>query len=87
MPYININNLGLQFHPPVFDIHDITTTDISNAIAQLSNSLSYGDDGITAYMVKAAAGSILEPLQFIFNLSVNIAMFPTLWRNAKRRWE
>ncbi len=83
LPDTNIDNLGLQFCPPVFDIHEITTTDIFNAIAQLSNSLSYGDDGITAYMVKAAAGSILEPLQFIFNLSVNSATFPTLWRNAK----
>ena len=76
LPDVNLSNLNLEYHPPIFELHEITMQDISEAISSLSSSPSCGEDSITSYMIKCAATELLVPLHHIFNLSVNTASFP-----------
>ena len=61
LPLVNLENLNLEYNPPVFDLHEISLQDIADAIAKLSNSPSCGDDGITSYMIKCAHTELLQP--------------------------
>ncbi len=69
LPEIDLDSLGLQYHPPVFDLQELSISDVTDAISQLNNTQLFGDDGITTFMVKSVSTSIFEPLKHIFNLA------------------
>ena len=75
LPGVNLDSLNSEFHPPVFDLKEITMQDIADSIAMLSNSQAYSDDGITSLMIKCARTELLHPLHYIFILSLNTACF------------
>ena len=83
LPEVDLDSLKLEMQPPIFDLREISEQDISDAISMLSNSQAFNDDGITSFMLKCARTELLKPLFHIFNMSLNTACFPSLWKNAR----
>ena len=83
LPDTDLDSLNLEMHPPIFELHEISEQDISEAIGMLSSSQAFNDDGITSFMLKCARTELLKLLYYIFNLSLNTACFPALWKNAR----
>lgn len=46
-------------------------------------SKSSGPDGIPPLFVKNCVGNLIEPLQIIYNLSIETASFPARWKTAE----
>ena len=70
-------------HPPVFEFHQITESDVAEAINRLSSSPSCSLDQITALMLKEAKTELLPILSHLFNLSISKRTFPEAWKISK----
>ncbi len=79
----NLDDFPIQIMPPVFEIELASTADVVKAIGRLSNTKSFGIDGITSSMLKNCKYEIAKPLTKIFNMSICSRTFPTLWKKAK----
>ena len=55
---------------------DITTTEIENQLSQMQNKSSSGPDGIPIKVLKYISQFIIQPLCYIFNLSIKSGIFP-----------
>ena len=51
-------------------------------IKKLKAKKSSGLDGLTQEQLKAGSLSLVEPLQNIFNHSISIGEFPSVWKEA-----
>jgi hypothetical protein len=65
------------------DIPQLTIADIEPAIKGLKLTSSAGFDQITAFIVKDCSAALIEPLTFLFNLSVKSGIFPSRWKFSK----
>ncbi len=72
-----------DFHTPIFDLTQVTDSQINEAINNLSSSPSCSFDGITTYVIKCKKTELLPILKHIFNLRINTKTFPVLWKSAK----
>ncbi len=83
MPESPIEDYLPHQYPPIFDLNHTTQTKIASSIDNLSSSPSSSCDGITLYMLKSGKMELLPIFEFIFNLSIDNKLFPTLWKTAK----
>lgn len=60
----------------------ISLTDIFEGIERSKLKYSYGADGVPTALLKACICSLVNPLYFIFNLSLELGEFPTYWKNS-----
>ena len=63
-------------------IEELSPQDIWTLLCDLSPAKATGSDGISARLIKACGDSIIEPLHFIFNMSIRTQIFPTIWKSA-----
>ena len=61
---------------------EITTQDISTALAKMSCKVSQTPEGIPAYFLMRMAPSIIVVLCYLFNLSPNSSKLPYQWKQA-----
>ena len=61
---------------------DIGCEEIAWAIKNLKPSGEPGIDGLPPIFVKECAVFLLQPLQILFNLSVNTGVMPQVWKNS-----
>ena len=63
--------------------HDISMTELNNAIRKLKKKKSPGPDNITNEMLQHLGNSALKQLLDIFNLSWRQGQVPQCWKEAK----
>ena len=68
---------------PIFETRPITLSETANLIKNLSNSASRGIDEIDSQSIKSAATILLEPIQYVINLSISKNTFPMKWKLGK----
>ena len=66
-----------------FFLQPVTTHEVLNIVKSLKNKYSYGFDEISTNLIKSVIQYILEPLTFIFNLSLESGTVPDKLKIAK----
>ena len=61
---------------------NITPTDVSQVLKSLTTNKATGIDSISNKLLKECAHTLAEPLAFIFQLSLNMGVFPDSWKEA-----
>ena len=61
----------------------IQVQQIREAIGKLKTSQSFGDDGISSYLLKLAMPFIEDSLVYLFNTSLETSQFPDPWKIAR----
>ena len=79
---VNIYDYLPPQQPPCFDFHEITSQNIADTISRLSSSQYCSHDGITAFMIKCAKTELLPILTYLFNRSLTLRVFPSIWKDA-----
>ena len=64
-------------------LHKILQAELANQIKTLNSKKSSGHDGFTAKFLKISSSIVLEPLCYIFNLSMNTGSYPDELKIAK----
>lgn len=64
-------------------IAQISEDDVRKAINRLAPKHTQGPDEIPQFVVKDCREIFVQPLHFIFNLSVSTKKFPSLWKTSK----
>lgn len=78
-----LSNESLEYFSDILIIKEITINEIELAIKKLKAKSSIGPDGIPAYIVKGCGALLLDPLCYIFNLSLRLGVFPQAWKLSK----
>ena len=63
------------------DCH-ISELDILNHISDLKENKSIGPDGIPCSILKNFKFLLVKPLKYLFNLSLQQAVFPEIWKRT-----
>ena len=63
--------------------HDLSPHTLGYGLKDLGNSKACGNDQIEARFLKLAAVSLIQPIMFIINQSIESASFPNQWKIAK----
>lgn len=63
----------------------IDVKDIIDGVINLPWKVSFGPDGIPAYLLKQCIFTLAKPLHTIFNLSLNSGTFPSIWKQSYLR--
>ena len=66
----------------ILHIATLSRDDLAKAVRQLKSSRSVGPDSVPQYLVKGLFEVIVEPLLYIFNVSLHSSRYPTLWKTA-----
>lgn len=66
----------------IFHINSITVADFDCAIKKLKPKKAAGPDMIPPYILKGCADWLRKPLLHIFNLALQNATFPNLWKES-----
>ncbi|KAK9745879.1 hypothetical protein QE152_g6551 [Popillia japonica] len=66
-----------------FTFGPVCAEDIIAVVNKIPNKTSYGDDGISSYLLKQIIGHIAEYLAFMVNMSFSTGKFPTPWKTAR----
>ena len=76
--------LSEEVHSIQSSFCDLTVTpdEVFHLINALDTNKASGPDNISAFMLKATAESIAEPLAKLFTLSLSKGKFPKLWKTA-----
>ncbi|KAK3106102.1 hypothetical protein FSP39_012782 [Pinctada imbricata] len=61
---------------------DITETDVKDVLDNLDISKATGPDGINPRLLKEASSQLCGPLSKFFNRSLEIAKYPSVWKEA-----
>ena len=61
----------------------MTVLDVGKCISMMANNKSTGRDNISPCLLKLALPYIVEPLTYIYNLSIQKNVFPTVLKKAK----
>ena len=84
-PHINlslIQNIPISEDLDILSINQITKDEVILAFKRLKPKKSKGRDGLPQYFMKCFSEPLLEPLLFIFNLSLKQSEFPTVGKEA-----
>jgi hypothetical protein len=80
------NQNNYHFHHTGYnqiDVPQLTIADIEQAIKGLKPTSSAGFDQIPTFIVKDCSAALIEPLTFLFNLSLKSGVFPSRWKFSK----
>lgn len=69
-------------YPPAYQLGDITVNEIAKAIKQAPSFKTPGYDGIPNAILKSVLSIIIHPLHNLFNSSLRLGYYPTLFRNS-----
>ena len=68
---------------PLLAISQLENCDLEFGFGKLSNKISSGPDLVPDFIFKGCKRSLIEPLTYLFNLSLKLSTFPSLWKCAK----
>ena len=77
---------ALYFHnsnAAKFTFKSIYAKQIREALGKLKTSKSFGDDGISSYLLKLAMPFIEDSLVHLYNTSLETSLFPDPWKIAR----
>lgn len=81
-PALDYDNSNLKGTLQSIFFEDITVQEIRDVISTMPNKKSSGPDGVPISVVKSCLEIIIEPLCYIFNLSIRTSTFPDKWKTA-----
>ncbi|CAG4958615.1 unnamed protein product [Colias eurytheme] len=61
----------------------ISKSEIQNAVRRLKPRSSAGPDGIPPYLIKDCISVFLQPLHFLFNMSLSSDTYPNEWKKSR----
>ena len=61
----------------------ITYEDLYEQLLSIHPSKKCGVDGLTARLLKSCGESIVPPLVHVYNLSIKMSVFPSIWKTAR----
>lgn len=67
----------------LLNIEHISINEITTALKKLKAKTSAGPDHIPPYIIKGCGNVLIQPLYFIFNLSIKNRTFPSVWKNTR----
>lgn len=67
----------------VVSLNVIADHDVRDAVRSLKVNKSVGPDNIPSYIIKGMVDCLLQPLTFLFNLSLKTGTFPDEWKKVK----
>ena len=67
---VNIINRSYPSQPNRPQLRDVTPQEIWSLLTGLSPAKATESDGMSAHMIKACRDTIIEPLHYLFNLSI-----------------
>ena len=65
-----------------WDVNPISEADILLAINKLKDNLTSGPDAIPCKLIKALKFAIAKPMTYLANLSVEMGVFPQIWKQG-----
>ncbi|XP_055542541.1 uncharacterized protein LOC129728151 [Wyeomyia smithii] len=65
-----------------FDVFEISNAMVESAIHKLKPSFKPGPDNIPSCVYKSRRASLVPPLQTIFNRSLQLQQFPSVWKSS-----
>ena len=68
---------------PTFKFNQLTLSQVAELLRQLGTSKTFGNDELDSTTLKLAATTLLQPIQFIVNQSLQTQIFPNQWKIAK----
>ena len=68
-----------QYNTTLSNIY-ISRKEIETSLNKLSSSLGPGPDGIPGIFVKNFIDLLIEPLFYLFNMSLRQSLFPKIWK-------
>lgn len=68
---------------PVISVDHINASELRRAVRRLKVSSAYGPDAIPAFILKDCLSVLVKPLLFVFNLSLQHGVYPTLWKVSR----
>lgn len=68
--------------PCIIQSRFISPEEIFNAINNSKNSGSFGPDLVPSVFIKNSSLTLIEPLTYLFNLSISTCTFPTSWKTS-----
>ncbi len=66
-------------HP---QLREVSIEEIWEILREPSPAKSTGTDGIPARLIKICSDTILEPLHYVFNMSINSRVFHNIWKQV-----
>ena len=66
-----------------FSLTSVDSSDVLKIIKSLKNSKATGTDNIDTYVIKLVAADLVTRLTYIINLSLQMSVFPSVWKYAK----
>jgi hypothetical protein len=85
----NLSGDNFDLHEPDIEVdHDklefieITEKDVEDVLKGINTNKAYGPDNISPRLIKEAGPSIVGILTRLFNKSLQLAKFPSLWKKA-----
>jgi hypothetical protein len=84
-PILNADSFSLfpSNTSTVCDISSVTYDDIDYSIMKVKPKRSSGPDHIPAYLLKELGAELRNILYYLFNLSLRLECFPTVWKTTK----
>lgn len=61
---------------------NISIAEIENALAEMKNNKSPGDDGIAIESIKQGGNTLLHAIKTLFNTCLEEGVIPSKWNNA-----
>ena len=87
LPATNYNNSFQNFMPPSipnsFVCDTISIKEIENTIKKIKSKNSSGPDLFNAKFILEFSKHLIQPLHYIYNLSVSSSVYPFLFKTAK----
>lgn len=80
--FSNNNNFYNDFISTNNDRISISISDVKHGIFKIKPSFSPGPDGIPSSFIKNCSTALLEPLQYLFDLSLSSSSFPDIWKKT-----
>lgn len=77
-----LDNLKDAKYPPAYQLGDITVNEIAKAIKQALSFKAPGYDSIPNAILKSVLSIIIHPLYNLFNSSLRLGYYLTLFRNS-----
>lgn len=67
----------------IFSMFFLDSKDVEMAIKKLKPKLTSGYDNVPAFIVRDCGNVFANPLKTIFNISLRLGTFPTIWKTAR----
>ena len=78
----NLNEFVCESYNDLIQFNTISEADVFKALKKIKCNLTSGHDNIPGFLLSDCASVLSHPLSVIFNLIINSAIFPDIWKHS-----